>query len=343
MFKIKNIKFNKNTNAFIIAEIGINHNGDIKNAFKLIDAASRAKCNAVKFQTFDVDTMVHESAELANYQKKFTSNNQKKMLKKYQLNYKDFTKIKKYCDKKRIIFLSTPFDIKSANFLKNLVPAFKISSGDNDNLILLNHIKKFKKPIILSLGMMNNNEIKEILKKLSIKKNKLSILHCISEYPTKLSDSQLGVIKELKKFGYVVGFSDHTVGFEASIGAICFGAQIIEKHITLDNKMKGPDHLASLNVKDLKKFVETLRTMEKLRDFKKRSITSEEVKTKFIAKKSIFINKNLSKHQKINIKDLIPLRPLKNGIPIKNVDKIINKKVKKKISKLYQIKFKDLI
>ena len=343
MFKIKNIKFNKNTNAFIIAEIGINHNGHLKNAFKLIDAASTAKCNAVKFQTFDVDTMVHESAELANYQKKYTSNNQKKMLKKYQLSYKDFIKIKKYCDRKRIIFLSTPFDIKSANFLKNLVPAFKVSSGDNDNLILLNHIKKFKKPIILSLGMMNNSEIKEILKKLNIKKNKLSILHCISEYPTKLSDSQLGVIKELKKFGYIVGFSDHTVGFEASIGAICFGAQIIEKHITLDNKMKGPDHLASLNVKDLKKFVETLRTMEKLRDFKKRSITSEEVKTKFIAKKSIFINKNLSKNQKIKIKDLMPLRPLKNGIPIKNVDKVINKKIKKKISKLYQIKFKDLI
>ncbi len=343
MFKIKNIKFNKNTNAFIIAEIGINHNGYLKNAFKLIDAASTAKCNAVKFQTFDVDTMVHESAELANYQKKFTSNNQKKMLKKYQLSYKDFIKIKKYCDRKRIIFLSTPFDIKSANFLKNLVPAFKVSSGDNDNLILLNHIKKFKKPIILSLGMMNNSEIKEILKKLNIKKNKLSILHCISEYPTKLSDSQLGVIKELKKFGYIVGFSDHTVGFEASIGAICFGAQIIEKHITLDNKMKGPDHLASLNVKDLKKFVDTLRTMEKLRDFKKRSITSEEVKTKFIAKKSIFINKNLSKHQKINLKDLIPLRPLKHGISIKDLDKIINKKVKKNIGKLYQIKFKDLI
>ena len=239
-------------------------------------------------------------------------------------------------------FFINAFDIKSANFLKNLVPAFKISSGDNDNLILLNHIKKFKKPIILSLGMMNNNEIKEILKKLSIKKNKLSILHCISEYPTKLSDSQLGVIKELKKFGYIVGFSDHTVGFEASIGAICFGAQIIEKHITLDNKMKDLITLP-LNVKDLKKFVETLRTMEKLRDFKKRSITSEEVKTKFIAKKSIFINKNLSKNKKIKIKDLIPLRPLKNGIPIKNIDKIINKKIKKKISKLYQIKFKDLI
>ena len=143
MFKIKNIKFNKNTNAFIIAEIGINHNGDIKNAFKLIDAASRAKCNAVKFQTFDVDTMVHDSADLANYQKKFTSDNQK-MLKKYQLNYKDFTKIKKYCDdKKRIIFYQHHLILKVQIF-KNLVPAFKISSGDNDNLILLNHIKNLK-------------------------------------------------------------------------------------------------------------------------------------------------------------------------------------------------------
>ncbi len=343
MFKIKNKKFYKNSKAFIIAEIGINHNGNLKKAFRLIDAASLAGCDAVKFQTFDVDTMVHESAELANYQKKFTSNNQKNMLRKFQLSYQDFIKIKKYCDKKRIIFLSTPFDIKSANFLSKLVPAFKISSGDNDNLILLNHIKKFDKPIILSLGMMNENEIKEIIKKIDISKSKLSLLHCISEYPTNLSDSQLGAIKELKKLRYTVGFSDHTIGFEASIGAICFGAQIIEKHITLDNKMKGPDHLASLNIKHLKKFVDTLRTMEKLRDFRKRKITIEEIKTKNIAKKSIFINKDISKYQKINKKDLIPMRPLKNGIPVQNFNEVINKKIKKKISKYYQIKFRDLI
>ena len=343
MFKIKNTKFNKNTKAFIIAEVGINHNGDIKKAFKLIDAASKAKCNAVKFQTYDVETMVHQSAETAKYQKIFSSKNQKSMLKKFQLRNTDFIKIKNYCDKKKIIFLSTPFDIKSANFLRNLVPAFKISSGDNHNYILINHLKKLNKPLILSLGMVNKDEINKILKKINIKKNKLSLLHCISEYPTKLGDSQLGIIKELRKFGYIVGFSDHTVGFEASIGAICFGAQIIEKHITLDNKMKGPDHLASLNIKDLKKFVETLRTMEKLRDFKNRKLTYEEKKTKEIVKKSIFINKNLSKNHKLKKEDLIALRPLKNGIPIQEIDKILGKKINKKIYKLYQLQFKDVI
>ena len=341
MFKINNIKFSKAQKAFIIAEIGINHNGDIKKAYKLIDAASNANCNAVKFQTFDVETMVHESAKPAEYQKKFTSDNQKVMLRKFQLSYKNFIMIKKYCDKKKIIFLSTPFDIKSANFLKNLVPAFKISSGDNDNLILLEHIKKFNKPIILSLGMMSKIEIQNIIQQIDINKSKLSLLHCISEYPTKLSDTQLGVITELKKTGYVVGFSDHTVGFEASIGAICLGAQIIEKHITLDNRMKGPDHMASLNVKDLKKFVETLRNMERLRDFRNRKITPEEIKTKRIAKKSLFINKIKNKFDNINKSDLIPMRPLTNGIPVKDFKLVINKKIKKKLTKFYQIKLKD--
>jgi sialic acid synthase SpsE len=342
MLKIKNIKLNSDEKAFIIAEIGINHNGDLKKAYKLIDAAVLAKCNAVKFQTFDVDTMVHESAEPANYQKKFTSKNQKKMLKEFQLSHKDFLKLKKYCDKKKIIFLSTPFDLNSANFLKDLVPAFKISSGDNDNLILLKHIKKFNKPVILSLGMMNKLEIKNIIKKIKFKKNKLVLLHCISEYPTKLSNTQLGVITELKKTGYLVGFSDHTVGFEASIGAVCLGAKIIEKHITLDNKMRGPDHAASLNVKDLKNFVETLRIMENLINFKDRKITLEEIKTKKIAKKSLFTNKLLNKYEKIKISNLIPMRPYNNGIPVIKLDLILNKKIKKKLRKFHQIKIKDL-
>ena len=189
--------------------------------------------------------------------------------------------------------------------------------------------------------MMNESEIKNIIKIININKHKLSLLHCISEYPTKLTDTQLGVITELKITGYVVGFSDHTIGFEASIGAICFGAQIIEKHITLDNNMKGPDHMASLNIKDLKNFVEILRTMENLRDFRKREITPEEIKTKDIAKKSLFIKKSKKKFDNIKKSDLIPMRPFKNGIPVMDFKLIINKKIKKKVSKFHQIKFKD--
>ena len=342
MFKIKNRKLDYKKKAFIIAEIGVNHNGDIKKAFKLVDAAVQAKCDAVKFQTFDVDTMVHKSADLAEYQKKSSNTNQKKMLKKYELSYESFLNIKKYCDRKKIIFLSTPFDIKSADFLKNLVPAFKISSGDNDNYLLLEHIKKFNKPIILSLGMTNHKEIYKILKDIKLNKSKLALLHCISEYPTLLKDSQLGVINELKKTGHIIGFSDHTIGYEASLGAICLGAKIIEKHITLNNEMIGPDHKASLNVKHLRDFIDKLRTMENLVKFKKRKITKNEFKTKLIAKKSLFFSQKIYKNEKIKKRNLIPMRPFKNGIPISDYKKILNKKTTREKSKYQQIKLKDI-
>ena len=342
MLKIKNRKLSNNSKAFLIAEIGINHNGDLNNAFDLIDAAVDAKCDAVKFQTFDVETMVHESAQLADYQKKFSKTNQKKMLSKYQLSYQEFFKIRSYCNKKKIIFLSTPFDVKSADFLNKIVSAFKISSGDNDNYILLEHIKKFNKPIFLSLGMTSNHEIKRILNDIKMNKSKLAIMHCISEYPTELKNSQIGVINELKKYGYLVGFSDHTIGIEASLGAICLGAKIIEKHITLDNSMKGPDHRASLNVKDLKNFVNKLRIMENIIRVKKRNVTKLEHKTKLIAKKSLFINKNIKKNHKILKVDLIPMRPLKNGIAVCNYKKIINKRIKKNLLKNEQLKLNNL-
>lgn len=340
--KYKKFYFNKNK-VFIIAEAGINHNGSLKNAYKLIDSAAEAGCDAIKFQTFDVDTMVHKSAELANYQKKYEKNNQKTMLKKYQLSFANFIKIKKYSEKKKIIFLSTPFDLKSANFLKNKIPIFKISSGDNDNFILIDHIKKFNKPIILSLGMLNDREVKKIIKNLKINKKKLFLLHCISEYPTDLSKTQMGYIKTLIKRGFNVGFSDHTIGFEASIVAICFGAKIIEKHITLKNNMKGPDHKASLNVKDLKKFVNTLRIIEKLNKFNNKFITIEENNTKKIAKKSLFLKRKINRFNVLKSSDLIPMRPLKNGISAMNYKKILGKKVRYKKNKFDQLHYKDLI
>jgi sialic acid synthase SpsE len=264
------------------------------------------------------------------------------MLKKYELSYESFLKIKKYCDKKKIIFLSTPFDIKSADFLRNLVPAFKISSGDNDNYLLLEHITKFNKPIILSLGMTNHKEIYKILKDIRLNKSKLALLHCISEYPTLLKDSQLGVINELKKTGHIIGFSDHTIGYEASLGAICLGAKIIEKHITLNNNMIGPDHKASLNVKHLRDFIDKIRTMENLVKFQKRKITKNEFKTKLIAKKSLFFSGKINKNDKIKKSNLIPMRPFKNGIPISDYKKILNKKTTSEKSKYQQIKLKDI-
>ena len=201
------IKINtKSKRVFKIAEIGVNHNGILKNAFKLIDCAAKSGFDAVKFQTFDVDTMLLKKTKLANYQKKTKFKSMREMLKKLSFTEENFHKIKAYCKKKRIIFMSTPFDIKSAEFLNKLnVPIFKIASGDLDNFLLLKKIKSFKKPMIISTGMSNMREIKNTLNFLKLPKDKLTIMHCVSKYPTKLDESQLGFIKQLRKFNYQIG------------------------------------------------------------------------------------------------------------------------------------------
>ena len=230
--KIKNKIISDNSPIYVIAEIGINHNGSVSKAMKMIDYAIESGCSAVKFQTFYLDEMLLKDTRLAEYQKKTGFQNMTDLLKKYNLSYESFKIIKKYCDKNKITFLSTPFDEKSAIFLNKIdVPAFKISSGDIDNFLLLSTIKKFKKPIIISTGMSLISEVKNTVKFLSLKRNKLAVLHCISDYPTKVSDTQLVNILLLKKIKYVVGFSDHTIGDNSSCVAVALGANIIEKQI----------------------------------------------------------------------------------------------------------------
>ena len=258
--KIDKKKISTKNSPFIIAEIGMNHNGNLNKAFKLIDYAVDAKCDAVKFQTIKINKLMVDNTPLAKYQKKSNFSNMNELINAYNLSYLDFVKIKNYCKKKKIIFLSTPFDIESTYFLNKLnIPAFKISSSDNDNIFLIETIKKFKKPVIISTGMTKIKELKKILNIVKFKKDKLAVLHCISDYPTDLKDTKLGAIDQIKKFGYEVGFSDHTLGIEAALAAISKGSSIIEKHITLDNNMEGPDHRASLECKNLSKFVQSIR------------------------------------------------------------------------------------
>ena len=185
MFKIGSRKINKNNFPYLIAEIGVNHNGSIYIAKKLIDSAKKAGFDAVKFQTYYLDGLLKKNTPLAKYQKKVSEiKNMYNLLKKYSLSHKEFEKINQYCKKRNITFLSTPFDLESATFLNKInIPAFKISSSDNDNYLLLDLIKKFKKPIILSTGMSNNIEINRTIKYLSLQKNKLALLHCVSDYP----------------------------------------------------------------------------------------------------------------------------------------------------------------
>ena len=329
MIKIDNKKISNKSLPFIIAEIGINHNGNINNAFKLIDYAVAAKCDAVKFQTINIKNLMVKNTPLAKYQKKTRFKNMNDLIRKYNLEYQDFVKLKNYCNKKGIIFLSTPFDIDSANFLNRInVPAFKISSTDNDNVFLIETIKSFNKPVILSTGMTKINELKKILKIIKFKKNKLAILHCVSNYPTDLKDTKLGAIEQIKEFGYQVGFSDHTIGSSAAIAAIAKGAVIIEKHITLNNNMEGPDHDASLDCKKLAKFVKDIRDVKISLKDNRNTISKKESLTKKIAKKSIYFSKNLKKNHKIKKSDLVALRPRIEGISPIDYKKIIGKTLK---------------
>ncbi len=344
MFEIGSRKINKNNYPYLIAEIGVNHNGSVYIAKKLIDYAKRAGFDAVKFQTYNLDGLLKKNTPLAKYQKKVSEiKNMYNLLKKYSLSHQEFEKINKYCKKKNITFLSTPFDLESATFLNNInIPAFKISSSDNDNYLLLDLIKKFKKPIILSTGMSSNIEINKTIKHLSLQKNKLALLHCVSDYPTKLSETQLFNILNLKKYGYCYGLSDHSLGIYSSIVALTLGSKIIEKHITLDSNMKGPDHLASLEVSKINDYVKKIKDIHVSLLQKEKFLTQGEILNKNLAKKSLYFKNKLKKNHIITKDDIIVLRPRLNGVTPDNFKKILGKKVAKDIKPL-EIISKDKI
>lgn len=339
MFKIGKKIISKNKSPYLIAEIGVNHNGSIHIARKLIDFAKKAEFDAVKFQTYNLDGLLKKNTPTADYQKnKSKSKNMYYLLRKYIFNYDQFVSLSNYCKDKKITFLSTPFDIKSAIFLNNInISAFKISSSDNDNYLLLDKIKKFKKPIILSTGMSTNFEISKTVKYLNLSKSKLSILHCVSEYPTNLSDAKIYNIINLKKLGYCYGLSDHTEGIESSMASLALGVKIIEKHITLDRNMEGPDHASSLEVKNLNEYVKKIKDVSKsLGNEPNRNLSKDEKKIKKLAKKALYFSKSFKKGEKITIDNIIALRPRLNGIPPSDLKKVIGKKVKKN-TKEYQI------
>ena len=341
MIKIEK-KFISNTSPiYTIAEIGVNHNGSINNAVKMINFAKNAGFDAVKFQTFITDEVVIKNSPLANYQKKTKYKNQKSMLDKYNLSFEQFEKLKKISKKKGITFLSTPGGVRSAIFLNKIkVPAFKISSADLNNFYLLSKVKKFNKPIILSTGMATITDLKQTLNFLKLNKKKLAILHCISDYPTSISNTFLSNINHLKKTGYIIGFSDHTIGNVAGCSAVSLGAKIIEKHITLDKNMEGPDHACSLECKNLKEFIFNIQSINKSINSKKRILTKEEMITEKVVKKSLYFFKNLKKNHKIDFNDIATLRPVNNGIEPKYYKNFIGKKLKKNVKKFSLIKKK---
>lgn len=277
---------------YIIAEAGVNHNGNLDTAFSLVEQAREAGADCVKFQTFISENVVSHFAEKAAYQKKSCgeSGSQLDMVRKLELPFQDFRKLKARCDAVGIAFLSTPFDLESIAFLDTIdMPFWKVPSGEVTNLPYLLAIAKTKKPVVMSTGMCEMDEIEaamEILK--SNGAPKITLLHCNTEYPTPYSDVNLRAMETLRqRFGVEAGYSDHTPGIEVPIAAAAMGATVIEKHFTLDKTMEGPDHKASLEPRELAAMVSSIRHIEQALGTGEKTASPSEKKNLAIARKSI--------------------------------------------------------
>jgi N-acetylneuraminate synthase len=297
----------------VIAEIGVNHDGSVEQAMDLIDAAHQAGADTVKFQTFRADKLASSSAPRARYQENGDdSDSQLEILRRLELSPDDFREISKHCDNVGIEFLSTPFDIDSAVFLCGLgVRRFKIGSGDLTNTLLLRKVASFRLPVILSTGMATNDEIDEALDVLDRGgAPDVALLHCISRYPTPVEDLQLLEIVRLRRtFDRRVGFSDHSVGCEAALVARALGACIIEKHLTLDRELSGPDHAASIDPDGLAELIRGLRLTESMLGTGQRVFHPEEQDVRDVARKSIVVSRPVREGEVLSADNLELLRP----------------------------------
>ena len=300
---------------YIIAEAGVNHNGSLETALRLVDEAKKAGVDCVKFQTFKTENLVSCYAKKADYQLLTTGNDsqfQQEMLKKLELSYDSFRVLKAYCDKKGICFLSTPFDADSIDFLNSIdMPFWKIPSGEVTNLPYLRMLAKTKKPVVMSTGMCNMGEIEAAITFLRGNgTEKISLLHCNSDYPTPFEDVNLNAMLTMKsKFGLDVGYSDHTQGIEVPIAAVALGATIIEKHFTLNREMEGPDHRASLEPKELALMVQSIRHIEQALGNGEKTPSPSERRNIEIIRKSIVARKHIKRGDYLTEENLTVKRP----------------------------------
>lgn len=298
----------------IIAEAGVNHNGDINIARQMIDVAAGSGVDYIKFQTFKAEKLVVENAQQADYQKRNTgkSESQLDMLKKLELTQDDFIELKKYCGEKKVGFISTPFDLDSIDFLETLdMDLWKVPSGEVTNYPYLVKIAKTHRPVVMSTGMCDIDEIKEAVKVL--RDNgcvELTLLHCNTMYPTPFEDVNLKAMETLKReFDVPVGYSDHTLGIEVPIAAVAMGARVIEKHFTLDKNMEGPDHKASIDPVELKQMVSAVRNVEKALGDGDKHVTDSERANKAVARKSIVAAEDIKAGQVFSEVNLTVKRP----------------------------------
>ena len=308
----------------IIAEAGVNHNGSLDTAKKLIDAAADAGVDYVKFQTFTAASLLTTKAKKADYQQNLTDRNesQYEMIKKLELTRNEHIELMAYCNTQKVKFLSTAFDHESIDLLNELgIPIYKVPSGEITNYPYLCHIGRMGKPVILSTGMANLKEIEEALKIIvdsGTSRDAITVLHCNTEYPTPMSDVNLKAMVTIRdKLGVKVGYSDHTLGIEIPIAATALGAVLIEKHFTLDRTLPGPDHAASLEPNELKAMVRAIRNIEQaMGDGVKRASPSEQ-KNLAIARKSIVAKRDIGKGELFSEDNLAVKRPGTGMSPMK--------------------------
>lgn len=302
---------------YIIAEAGVNHNGSFELACRLVDAAKEAGVDCIKFQTFKSEKLVAKDAEKADYQKNNTGDSsQQEMLKKLELSYEEFLQLKSYCDEIGITFLSTPFDLDSIAFLNSInMPFWKIPSGEVTNLPYLVALAQTRKPVIMSTGMCNTEDIRNAIDVLSKNGAKdIRLLHCNTEYPTPFEDVNLRAISTMKEmFGLEIGYSDHTKGIEVPIAAVAVGATIIEKHFTLDRSMEGPDHKASLEPDELAEMVRCIRNIECAMGTGVKEPSASEKKNISVVRKSIVAKTKIKKGDVLS-EDMITVKRPGTGI-----------------------------
>jgi N,N'-diacetyllegionaminate synthase len=344
--KIKNKEIGEGSPCFIIAEAGVNHNGDVSLAKKLIDTAKDSGADAIKFQTFSAKELASDFADLAEYQKNNVPSfgNQAEMLKKLELSSEEFEELFAYCQEKELIFLSSPFDVKSADFLEELgVLAFKVPSGEITNPLLLRHIARKSKPILLSTGMSSLPEIARALEWINSEvNNQVVLLHCTTSYPAPSDTLNLRALDTLRKeFGLLVGFSDHSEGIVADIAAVSLGACVLEKHFTLDKTMDGPDHKASLEPGELRNMIYSIREAEKMlgTGIKEPAGVEEELVKKI--RRGIFASRDILKGHAISAQDINVKRPVL-GVPAEDADKLMGRKAKKDIKKGSPISWEEV-
>lgn len=376
--KITNKEIGIGKPIYIIAEAGVNHNGDINLAKKLVDAAVYAGVDAVKFQTFKAELIVTKDAKQADYQSQNIGKveSQFDMLKRLELTEKDFYELKKYCEKKGIEFLSTPHsEIWSVDLLENLdISCYKIGSGDLTNIPILKYIAKLEKPVILSSGMANMEEIKEGIDSIKEEGNKqIVMLHCTTSYPCPENKVNLRAMQTIKEnVDCLVGYSDHTTGLETAIISTCLGAVMFEKHFTLDNNMEGPDHKASLEPDKLKQIVDAIRFVEEnnitdpyeafdrlnkltsnhykfnkdlievILGKSEKNPDPEEIEIAKVARKSIVVLKDINEGEFFTELNIGIRRP-GEGLPPKYITSLIGKKANKNLKKEEYVRLEDSI